>query len=113
MSLLLDRFPDLDGVFAANDLMAVGALGVLRERGRRVPDDVAVVGYDDIPLASATSPPLTTVHQPLEELGRRMATALVRALDGPPGGDPAGTAAVVQAALGEPLQTRLVVRGSA
>ncbi|ROP43714.1 LacI family DNA-binding transcriptional regulator [Pseudokineococcus lusitanus] len=113
MALLLDRFPDLDGVFAANDLMAVGALGVLRERGRRVPEDVAVVGYDDIPLASATSPPLTTVHQPLEELGRRMATALVRALDGPPGGDPAGTAEVVQAALGEPLQTRLVVRGSA
>ena len=51
MTALLDRHPDLDAVFAANDLMATGALRVLRDAGRRVPADVSVVGYDDIEMA--------------------------------------------------------------
>lgn len=82
MKRLLDGHPDLDAVFAASDLMAVGALAVLRERGRRVPDDVAVVGYDDIGVASETEPPLSTVAQPVARLSRRAGEMLVRLMAG-------------------------------
>jgi LacI family transcriptional regulator len=71
-----------DAVFAANDLMAVGALRALREAGRRVPHDVAVVGFDDIPAASQTHPPLTTVHQPLYEMGRAATDMVIAAIRG-------------------------------
>lgn len=82
MRELLDRCPDLDAVFAANDLAASGALRVLRERGRRVPEDVAVVGFDDmLPVAEQSDPPLTTVRQDIEEMGRIMARLLLRRLD--------------------------------
>ncbi len=77
MRQLLERRPDLDAVFVAADLMAAGALVVLRESGRRVPDDVAVVGFDDSAVARQTDPPLTTVHQPVEEMGRQMARLLI------------------------------------
>ncbi|GAA4244830.1 LacI family DNA-binding transcriptional regulator [Dactylosporangium darangshiense] len=97
---LLAGRPDLDAVFAANDNMAAGALRALREAGRRVPDDVAVIGFDDLAIAEQTDPPLTTVHQPVRALGRELARMLVLALAGR-----------------EPtpllLPTRLVVRGSA
>ncbi|WP_400999999.1 LacI family DNA-binding transcriptional regulator [Agromyces sp. GXQ0307] len=79
---LLDRVPDLDAIFVASDLMATGALAVLRERGRHVPEDVAVVGYDDSPAATSSAIPLTTVHQPSEEMGYLMADLLVRLLAG-------------------------------
>ncbi|MEV1066967.1 LacI family DNA-binding transcriptional regulator [Streptomyces sp. NPDC050263] len=79
MAALLDRRPDLDAVFAASDLMAAGALQTLRERGRRVPEDVAVVGFDDLAsIAESTDPPLTTVHQDVPEMGRLLARLLVR-----------------------------------
>jgi DNA-binding LacI/PurR family transcriptional regulator len=82
MRELLQRCPDLDAVFAANDLSASGALRVLRAEGRRVPDDVAVVGFDDmLPVAEQTDPPLTTVRQDIEEMGRLMARLLLRGLD--------------------------------
>lgn len=82
MAQLLAAHPDLDGVFVASDLMAAGALRALVEAGRRVPDDVAVVGYEDSPVAQRTEPPLTTVHQPVEDMGRRMARLLAdRILD--------------------------------
>ncbi|MFI1168966.1 LacI family DNA-binding transcriptional regulator [Streptomyces sp. NPDC020801] len=82
MRELLDRCPGLDAVFAANDLTASGALRVLRERGLRVPEDVAVVGFDDmLPVAEQTDPPLTTVRQDIEEMGRLMARLLLRGLD--------------------------------
>ena len=68
---LLDRVPDLDGIFVASDLMATGALSVLRERGRSVPGDVAVVGFDDSPAATSSAIPLTTVHQPSRADGLR------------------------------------------
>jgi DNA-binding LacI/PurR family transcriptional regulator len=58
--------------------MAEGALRTLRQAGRRVPDDVAVIGFDDIELARYTEPPLTTVRQPIEEIGRRLARQLLR-----------------------------------
>ncbi|MEU7341312.1 MULTISPECIES: LacI family DNA-binding transcriptional regulator [unclassified Streptomyces] len=76
MSGLLAEHPDVDGVFAANDLMAQGACQVLREQGRRVPDDVAVVGFDDSSVAATCRPALTTVRQPVEEMASTMAALL-------------------------------------
>ena len=73
MRQLLADDPEIDAVFAANDLMALGALSALRQSGRRVPLDVAVVGFDDIPAASYAEPPLSTVRQPTVEMGRRLA----------------------------------------
>ena len=88
MRALLDRCPDLDGVFAANDLSAAGALRALRERGRRVPEDVAVVGFDDmLHVAEQTDPPLTTVRQDIEGMGRMMARLLLRGQGRGPGAD--------------------------
>ena len=82
MRELLERCPEVDAVFAANDLMASGALRVLRDQGRRVPDDVAVIGFDDmLPVAEQTDPPLTTIRQDIEEMGRLMARLLLRGLD--------------------------------
>ncbi|MGQ4364631.1 LacI family DNA-binding transcriptional regulator [Streptomyces sp. SAS_272] len=112
MRALLERRPDVDAVFAANDLTASGAVRVLRERGRRVPEDVAVVGFDDMmPLAEQTDPPLTTVRQDIEEMGRIMARLLLRRLarrtvEGDPGGVDGPDAPVV-------LPTTLVRRASA
>jgi DNA-binding LacI/PurR family transcriptional regulator len=77
MLRLLDRHPDLDAVFAASDLMAVGALRGLRRLGVRVPDQVAVVGFDDAMLARHTTPRLTTVRQPVEEMGARSVDELL------------------------------------
>jgi DNA-binding LacI/PurR family transcriptional regulator len=81
---LLGRGARIDGIFAANDEMALGALQVLRDRGRHVPGDVALVGYDDIRLARVVQPALTTVHQPMAEIGRVAAERLVLMLDGQP-----------------------------
>ncbi|MDS0138728.1 MULTISPECIES: LacI family DNA-binding transcriptional regulator [unclassified Amycolatopsis] len=81
-SRLLTRRPDVDGIFAASDMMAVGALRALRRAGRRVPDDVALVGFDDLPISSWTDPPLTTVRQPVEEMGARMTAELLAMIDG-------------------------------
>ncbi|MER6333673.1 LacI family DNA-binding transcriptional regulator [Streptomyces sp. NPDC001034] len=90
MRELLDRRPDVDAVFAANDLTALGALRVLRERGLRVPEDVAVVGFDDmLPLAEQSDPPLTTVRQDIERMGRLMARLLLHGTAAP---DDAGSA---------------------
>ena len=74
--------PDIDAVFAASDPMALGALRVLRDAGRRVPEDVAIVGFDDSVLASQTLPTLTSVHQPVEEMGRTMARLLYEKISG-------------------------------
>jgi LacI family transcriptional regulator len=68
-------------VFAFNDCMAVGALHAARARGLRLPEDLSVVGFDDTPEAEAAHPGLTTVHQPLQELGRMAVSLLVRLLD--------------------------------
>jgi DNA-binding LacI/PurR family transcriptional regulator len=77
MRHLLERRPDLDAVFAASDVMAAGARQVLREAGRRVPDDVALVGFEDSAVARHMDPPLTSVRQSTEEMGRAMVRALV------------------------------------
>ena len=83
MRFLLIKRPRLDAVFVASDLMAVGVLQVLAEAGRRVPEDVAVVGYDDDPMAAALQPPLSSVRQPIEEMGREMARLLMDAIHSP------------------------------
>ncbi|MGW0627468.1 LacI family DNA-binding transcriptional regulator [Streptomyces sp. NPDC001984] len=109
MRELLDRCPDVDAVFAANDLTAAGALGVLRESGRRVPEDVAVIGFDDMLLvAERSDPPLTTVRQDIEEMGRLMARLLLRGLD--PRGRDENTEGAPSSVI---LPTTLVRRASA
>ena len=77
MRRILAARPDVDAVFAASDLMAAGAIQVLRAAGRRIPEDVAVVGYDDSPIAETTDPPLTSVRQPIEEMGAEMVRLLL------------------------------------
>ncbi|MCP9994843.1 substrate-binding domain-containing protein [Streptomyces werraensis] len=69
---------DCTAVFAANDQMALGLLRALHEHGRRVPEDVSVVGFDDIPEASSFLPPLTTLHQDFAEVGRLCVQAVLR-----------------------------------
>jgi DNA-binding LacI/PurR family transcriptional regulator len=81
MQELLGRRPDLDAVFAANDVMATGALQVLERAGRRVPDDVAVVGFDDLPIAQTTRPPLSSVRQSLEVMGRELVNVLLERVE--------------------------------
>ncbi|MBO3740130.1 LacI family DNA-binding transcriptional regulator [Actinoplanes flavus] len=80
---LLDDHPDLDGLFVASDLMAEGALRAVQDRGRRVPEDVAVVGFDDSSPALECRPQLTTVRQPVEEMAAEMAQLLVAHIDEP------------------------------
>lgn len=99
MAALLAEHPDVDGVFAASDNMGAGALRTLRQAGRPVPGDVAVVGFDDLAVARIADPPLTTVHQPIAALGREMARMLAAIVDGQ---DPTPLI----------LPTRLVVRSS-
>jgi DNA-binding LacI/PurR family transcriptional regulator len=77
MRSLLELRPDVDAVFAASDLMAAGALQVLRQAGRRVPDDVALIGFEDSAIARHTDPQLTSVRQPTQEMGRTMARVLL------------------------------------
>lgn len=82
MRMLLDREPAIDGVFAASDAVAAGALEVLREAGRSVPGDVGIVGFDDSSWATRTQPPLSTVHQPAREIGRNAAELVLLQLRG-------------------------------
>ncbi|ACZ31629.1 transcriptional regulator, LacI family [Xylanimonas cellulosilytica DSM 15894] len=81
---LLDAHPDLDGVFAASDLMAEGVLRVLHSRGKRVPDDVALVGFDDLGIAQHTNPRLTTVHNPVVATTMAATATLLGLLAGAP-----------------------------
>lgn len=100
MERLLRRDPTIDAVTAASDNMAAGALQTLREHGRRVPQDVAVVGFDDLPVAQMAQPALTTVQQPIRSLGHEMARILLAVVEG-------------EATSSLLLPTRLVVRESA
>src|SRR5262249_35841355 len=80
---LLARGQSFSALFAHNDQMAVGALRALREAGRRVPEDVSVVGYDDIPLAEYCDPPLTTLRQPMREVGALATRLLIQNIEDP------------------------------
>ncbi|MFC0625133.1 LacI family DNA-binding transcriptional regulator [Kribbella deserti] len=102
MAALLDRDPALDAVFAASDPMAFGAMRVLKAAGRRIPEDVAVIGFDGSPAGRNSDPPLTSVFQPTEEMGREMTRLLLAQLAGE------------KAAQGQVIvDTRLELRGSA
>jgi DNA-binding LacI/PurR family transcriptional regulator len=83
MRILLQRRPRLDAVFVASDTMARGALEVLAGAGRQVPEDVAVVGFNDDPMAETTYPALSSVRQPVEEMGREMVRLLVDLIRNP------------------------------
>jgi DNA-binding LacI/PurR family transcriptional regulator len=85
MYRLIDHRPALDAVFVASDLMAAGALRALRQLGRRVPGEVAVIGFDDSPLAQHTDPRLSTVRQPVDAMAARMAGELLALIADPDG----------------------------
>jgi DNA-binding LacI/PurR family transcriptional regulator len=101
-NLLLDRHPNLDAVFAANDLMAAGSIQAIVNRGLRIPEDVACVGYDDRYLTEALLPPLTSFAIPLDQIGQRAACLLVDDLLGKP----------TKYAASIRLQGRLAIRAS-
>ncbi|MER6133745.1 LacI family DNA-binding transcriptional regulator [Streptomyces sp. NPDC001815] len=101
MRSLLEQVPQLDAVFVASDVMAVGALAELRRQKRSVPGDVAVVGFDDSIIARHSNPPLTSVRQPIEEIGSTIAHILLKEI-----GDPEESRQHVV------LPTELVVRES-
>ncbi|HEY2043510.1 MAG TPA: LacI family DNA-binding transcriptional regulator [Jatrophihabitans sp.] len=82
MAALLQADPTIDAVFAASDLTALGAMRAIEAAGRRVFDDIAVIGFDDIGEALLAHPPLTTVRQPIFELGRTMAERLLERIGG-------------------------------
>ncbi|MFP5329211.1 MAG: LacI family DNA-binding transcriptional regulator [Alphaproteobacteria bacterium] len=96
---LLSHSVDFDAVFAASDVAAIGAMHALQDIGRRVPDDISVVGFDDIPAASLSSPPLTTVSQDSVQAGKALVDAIIEAVE-------RGSAA------NRVLPTKLKVRGS-
>jgi DNA-binding LacI/PurR family transcriptional regulator len=83
MERLMTQAPGVTAVFACNDLMAMGAITALRSRGLRVPDDMSMVGFDDIPYAVTTWPPLTTIAQPVEKMGTWAVNLLVERLGEP------------------------------
>lgn len=103
MTELLEREPELDGVFAASDAVAAGAIDVLRARGRRVPDDVGVVGFDDSAWALRCQPLLSTVRQPAALLGARAAQLVLEQIASGGAGDEGGVV----------LETEVVWRASA
>ncbi|MBP2419200.1 LacI family DNA-binding transcriptional regulator [Microbacterium imperiale] len=85
MARLLERAPDIEAVFAASDVMAVGAIAAIRRSGRTVPDDIAVAGFDDSGLAATHDPPLTTMRQPWGEISAAMVDMVLQVIAG---GDP-------------------------
>ena len=99
--LLQGRGAHPTGIVAGNDLIAIGALHALRAHGLRCPEDVSVVGFNDMPFADEMQPPLTTVHVPHHEMGAEAARMLLAELDGAPATGKTMT-----------LPLRLVVRGS-
>jgi LacI family transcriptional regulator len=99
--LLLEKHPEITGMFCHNDMIAIGALQAARSLGRHVPDDLEIVGYDDIPIAAWVSPPLTTIRVAFVEMGRLAIRALINCLEG----SNQGCERIV-------LQPKLVIRGS-
>lgn len=80
---MLARIPDCDAIFAANDHMALGVARALREQGRSIPEDVRLVGFDDVPESAYYSPPLTTVHQDFAAVGRAGLELLIEQIENP------------------------------
>jgi DNA-binding LacI/PurR family transcriptional regulator len=80
--IMLGLGPSFSAVFAANDLSAIGAIRAIIESGRRVPEDISVVGFDDIHIAAFVRPPLTTIHQPAAEIAQRATEILIALIQG-------------------------------
>ena len=80
MKRLLEKAPDIDAVFVNSDLMAIAAMDEIREHGRRVPEDIAVVGYDDLSISEHSNPPLTTIRQNIPLAGKMLAQNLIEYL---------------------------------
>lgn len=99
---LLDLKEPPTAIFACNDVMAMAAMAAIREKGLAIPDDISIIGFDDIPQASFTSPPLTTVAQPIQDIGRIAADLLIERISG-------STSRPSQMII---LDVKLVVRGS-
>ena len=97
---LLARQPRPTAIFSANDIVAVGALHECRQQGLRVPEDISLVGFDDLPIAQYVTPQLTTVRVPAAAMGEHAVALLMRAISG-------------EASRSETLETELIVRGSA
>lgn len=80
MERLLEKSPGIGAVFVNSDLMAIAAMDVMREHGKRVPEDIAVVGYDDLSIAEYSRPPLTTIRQNVPLAGKLLAQNLIQFL---------------------------------
>jgi DNA-binding LacI/PurR family transcriptional regulator len=83
MKELLDRKLPFTAVFAHNDRLAKGAISALNEAGLKVPQDISIIGYDDIPEAEFDDPPLTTIRQPMQEVGKAAASLLIKLVEDP------------------------------
>jgi len=103
MAKLLNDVPDLDGVFCSNDQMAIGALRVLKEKGKAVPEEVKLMGYDDVFVSSIVDPPISTIHIQKKSAGRKAAEILFDRIEKPEMSD---------LAFGIKLESRLVIRKS-
>jgi len=82
MKKLLDEAPPFTALFAASDEMAIGAMGVALERGLKIPEDMSIIGYDDLVFSRMVFPPLTTIHQPLPMMGRMASEMLIQLIEG-------------------------------
>src|SRR5215468_73739 len=82
--ILLERHPDLTAIMASDDVTAFGAMDAIKDAGMRVGEDISVIGFDDIPQAASVYPPLTTVRQPMMEMGQAAVELLVAVLDDRP-----------------------------
>ena len=99
MKALLDRVPDITAVMCTNDFMALGAMNAIRDRGLKIPEDISIVGYDNIVFGELTAPKLTTVHLPKSEIGVKAVELIVRMRSG-------------EKSLSEKLPAKLIVRES-
>ncbi|MBC7260748.1 MAG: substrate-binding domain-containing protein, partial [Chloroflexi bacterium] len=99
---LLDLEKPPTAIFACNDVMAMAAMAAIREKGLSIPDDISIIGFDNIPQASFTSPPLTTVAQPIQDIGRIATDLLIERMS--------GSASLPSRRV--VLDVKLVVRGS-
>ena len=113
---ILANDPAVTAIVAYNDLMAIGALRAVRATDRRVPDDVSVVGFDDVDLAAFVDPPLTTIAQSTAEMGRWAVEELIRRLGrssiGATSDGTSSDASRAEPAAHVVLPVRLIVRGS-
>lgn len=100
-----EEWPQMDALFCANDMIAVGAMKVLQTSGRRIPEDIALVGFDDSLVAAMVTPALTTMQQPIYQIGREAVDLLIRQLEAEDGEPPLRDRVI--------LPTQLIVRDSA